>query len=150
MQDWLIGIWLDWWIGCSQDCSINAFVIHAFIHWLSRWSFCSESSRHCQSQTVRAGELHFWQNVYPLPCVICNVPHVTCHKFFPPFFLGGGGGSSNNNIWYTCIRKRCHLLDVRCHMSLFCVSTVTCHMSLRPTATATSPTPANSPTMHST
>ena len=38
---------------------------------------------------------------------------------------------------------------VRCHMScVMCrMSPVTCHMSLTPTATATDPTPANSPTV---
>ena len=38
----------------------------------------------------------------------------------------------------------CHMLHVTCHMSR-----VTCHLSLRPTATATDPPSANSPTMHS-
>ena len=31
-------------------------------NWFSWWSFGSESSRHCLSQSVRAGELKFWKN----------------------------------------------------------------------------------------
>ena len=38
----------------------------------------------------------------------------------------------------------CHLSRVICHQS-----PVTCHLSLTPTAAATDPPPANSPTMHS-
>ena len=49
------------------------------IHSYSRWSFHSESSRHCLSQTIRAVELKFWENVHPPPCVTCHVSHVTCH-----------------------------------------------------------------------
>ena len=46
---------------------------------------------------------------------------------------------------------KCQVSNVRCHMSnVMChVSPVTCHMSLRPTATATDPPTANSPTIHS-
>ena len=36
------------------------------------------------------------------------------------------------------------VLGVRCHMSR-----ITCHLPLMPTATATDPAPAHSPTMHS-
>ena len=42
-------------------------------------SFCSESSRHCLSQTVKARELNFWGNVDLPPCVICHVSHVRYH-----------------------------------------------------------------------
>ena len=59
---------------CSRGCSINTFVIH----WFSRWSFCSESSRHCLSLTKRAGELTFWDNVHPQTCVTCQVSGVRC------------------------------------------------------------------------
>ena len=46
----------------------------------------------------------------------------------------------------TCLMSlvTCHLLCVTCHQSPF-----TCHLSLTPTATATNPPSANSPTMHS-
>ena len=60
----------------------------------------------------------------------------------------------------SCIRETLNLLAcgfmcqvsrVRCHMSgVMCrVSRVTCCMSLTPTATATDPTSANSPSLHS-
>ena len=39
------------------------------INSFGRWSFLSESSRHCRCQTVRAGELQFWENVNPSPFV---------------------------------------------------------------------------------
>ena len=39
-----------------------------------KWSFYSESLRHCLSQTIRAGELTFWEKVYPH-----HVSHVMCH-----------------------------------------------------------------------
>ena len=55
---------------CSRGCSINTFKI--------RWSFHSESSRHCLSKTVRAGELKFWENCYPPPCVTCTMSHAMC------------------------------------------------------------------------
>ena len=43
------------------------------------WTFCSESSRNCQSQTVRPGEMNFWENVHPPPCVTFHVSHVMCY-----------------------------------------------------------------------
>ena len=75
---------------CSQGCSINTFVISSLIH----RSFCLESLRHYQSQTISAGELKFWENLHPLPCVTCHMSRVTCHmssvrchNFFIYFFL---------------------------------------------------------------
>ena len=45
----------------------------------------------------------------------------------------------------------CHVSHVTCQMSHVkcCMPHVTCHMSLTPTAIATDPPPANSPTLHS-
>ena len=62
-------------------------------------------------------------------CVMCHVSCVVCHV--------------------SCFM--CHVSGVRCQVShvLNCLSPVTCHMPLMPTATATDPTPANSPTKHS-
>ena len=37
------------------------------------------SSKHCQSQTGRARELKFSENVHPTLCVTCHTSHVTCH-----------------------------------------------------------------------
>ena len=51
---------------------------HSFIHWLIEWYFCSESPRHCLSQTVRAEQMKLLENVYLPPCVACHVSHVTC------------------------------------------------------------------------
>ena len=72
---------------CSRGCSTITFVTYLLINSLnslSRWSFCSESSRHGQSPTVRAKELTFWENVHPpttchMSCVTCNVSCVRCH-----------------------------------------------------------------------
>ena len=46
-------------------------------HSTSQWSVSSQSSS--LSQTVKAKEQIFWENVHPLPCVICHVSCVTCH-----------------------------------------------------------------------
>ena len=37
------------------------------------------SSKNCQSQTRRARELKFSENVHPTLCVMWHVPRVTCH-----------------------------------------------------------------------
>ena len=73
----------------------------SFIHSFIEWSFSSESSRHCLSQTWRAGELKFWEIVHPPPCVTCHVSHVMCHM--------------------SCVT--CHMWCVTCN-----VSHVACHM----------------------
>ena len=61
--------------------------IHRLIDWLITWSFRSQSSKHCWSLTLRAGELKCWENVHPKPyvrvtchmsCVICHVTGVMC------------------------------------------------------------------------
>ena len=69
---------------------------------MRRWSFSSKSSMHHNSQTVRARELKFWENVHPTPCVMCHVSCVMCHV--------------------SCVT--CHVSHVTCHLS-----SVTCHMS---------------------
>ena len=68
-------------------------------------SCSSQSSKHCLSQTVKARELKFWENVHPPPFVKCHMSHVTCHM--------------------SCVR--CHVSDVTCHLSH-----VTCHTSCVP------------------
>ena len=78
---------------CSQDYVFNRPVVARFfffkylcpplIHWFIELSFSSESSRHCVSQTVRAGELKFWENAHPPPCVTCHMSRVTfCFSLF--------------------------------------------------------------------
>ena len=70
----------------SWGCSINTFVFDSMF---IQPSFCSEFSRHCLSQTVRAGELKFQGNVCPPSCVVtCDVSHFRCHvPFFCSFFF---------------------------------------------------------------
>ena len=82
----------------SRGCSINTFVIDSLI----RSSFCSESSRHCLCQTIRARELIFKKKCSPptlchMSCVtrhMSNVPcqksHVTCHVSQSFFFYQQG------------------------------------------------------------
>ena len=50
---------------------------------------------HCQSQTGRARDLKFWENVRPTLCVTCHVSSVTCHLSL----------------------VMCHLSHVTCHLS---------------------------------
>ena len=42
----------------------------------------SESSRHCLSQTVSAGELKLWGNVHPPRFVSCLMSHAMCHMSY--------------------------------------------------------------------
>ena len=74
----------------------------SLIDWLIKSSFHSESSRHCLSQTLRAGELNFWENDHPPPCVMCQVSHFMCHV---------------SHVSITC-----QLSCVSCHMSLLFLS----------------------------
>ena len=53
-------------------------LFHSLFNSLSRWSFCSESSRHCLFQIVRARELKGWENIHPPPWVPCHMSHVMC------------------------------------------------------------------------
>ena len=83
---------------CRWGCSMNTFVIHNFINSFIKSSFCSETSRHCPSLTVKAGELTFWENVHLPPCVTCHLSHVTghvscvmCQVPCATFFLQSGG-----------------------------------------------------------
>ena len=52
-------------------------------------------SKHCQSQTGRARELKFLENVHPTLCVMCHVSCAMCHVL--------------------CVM--CHVSPVTCHMS---------------------------------
>ena len=73
---------------------------HWFIHKIIlRW-FSSKSSKHYKSQTVKARELNFWENVYPIKHFTCHMSSVTCDM--------------------SCIM--CHSACVMCHMSC-----ATCH-----------------------
>ena len=51
----------------------------SLIHSLIGDLFSFKSSKHHKSQTIRARELTFWENVYPPPHVTCHMSHVTCH-----------------------------------------------------------------------
>ena len=54
---------------------------------MSELSFAKMSSKHCLSQTVRAREPEFWENVHPLPRVTCHMSRVTCHLSPKMLFL---------------------------------------------------------------
>ena len=64
-----------------------------------RWSFRSESSKHCLSLMIRAKELTFWENIHPhVSHVICRMSGVTCqasHFFDMVVELVGGGSVIN-------------------------------------------------------
>ena len=49
------------------------------INQLIQSAFSSKSSKYHKSQTRRARELKFWENVHPPQHVTCHMPHVTCH-----------------------------------------------------------------------
>ena len=54
------------------------FISLFILSFIESW-FAKISSRQCPSQTERAGELKFWENVHPPPCVTCHISHVRCH-----------------------------------------------------------------------
>ena len=69
--------------------------IDSFIDWLSD-SLVKICSEHSQSQTRRARELKFWNNVFlhylscvmwPVSCVIRHMSHVTCHLSHVNIFI---------------------------------------------------------------
>ena len=66
---------------------------------LTDWFFSSQSSRHHKSQTVRARELKFWENVGPH-----HVSHVTCHVSYV-------------RCQVSCVR--CQVAGVRCDIFSF-------------------------------
>ena len=80
-----------WAVLQSPPSLINS-IIHSFIH-----PFVKIYSKHSQSQTGRARELKFWENVHPTICVMCLVSYLTCY------------GS----------HVMCHLSYVTCYMSNF-------------------------------
>ena len=94
--------------------------IHSFINQLSRSSFVEISSRYPQSQTVRARDLTFLENVDLWPhvsCqhVMCHVSRVICHMSFVTCHV------SHVMCHMSCVT--CHASHVMCHMS-----SVTCHV----------------------
>ena len=52
--------------------------VDQFINWLNH-ILVQISSEHCQSQTGRARELTFLENVHPTLCVLCHVSCALCH-----------------------------------------------------------------------
>ena len=62
---------------------------------LIKTSFSSKSSKCHKSQTRRAKELIFWENVHPPQHVTCHISRVTCHMS----------------------RVTCHISCVTCQMS---------------------------------
>ena len=106
------------------DVAINTFVNN----WLSRWSFCSEYSRYCLSQTIRAKELTLWEIDHPPQCVTCHVSHFMCQVSHIRFRVSG--------IWFrvsgvTCqvSRVTSQLSDVTCQVS--CVRCQVSHLKIK-------------------
>ena len=66
-------------VACSTflACSTITSVINYLTHWV-RDTLVQISSKHCQSQTGKARELTFWENVHPKQCVMC---HVSCVRW---------------------------------------------------------------------
>ena len=62
---------------------------------VSQSSFSSQSSKHHNSQTLRARDLKFWHNDHHPLCVLCHMSCVTCHM----------------------LHVTCHMLRVACHVS---------------------------------
>ena len=81
----------------SPVAKTPAWFLEGQCNWLTDWWFVEISSKHCQSQTRRAGELKFWENVHLLLCFMCHMSYVKCHLS----------------------RVTCHLSCVTCHKSLF-------------------------------
>ena len=88
-------------------------VIHSFIYWLSD-RLDEISSKHRQSQTGRARELKFWENVHLILCVTCHMSSVTYQKKITFVFnnnkkkikkislknIGHSGGASRSRVCY--------------------------------------------------
>ena len=72
-------------------------LIYSDSQWVSQSAFSSKSSRYHKSQTIRARELKFSENVHPPQHVIYHVSRVKCHVS----------------------RVTCHMSCVTCHMSYF-------------------------------
>ena len=77
--------------------SLKESLFHSLIHSLIESSFCSESSRHCLSQTIRAGELRMFT-----PYDVWHITyHVSCVKFKKKTRkLGQSGGSRRGRVCY--------------------------------------------------
>ena len=53
-------------------------LIHSFIASIINSYFSSQSSNYHHSQTIRAKDLTFWDNVHHQLCVTCHMTHVMC------------------------------------------------------------------------
>ena len=80
-----------------KGCSTNTFVINQ----LPDWSFVEISSKHCLSQTIRARELKFWENIHPSPRVTCHVSRVLFLLIVSSFF----GQSWGASWWRVCYQR---------------------------------------------
>ena len=83
-----------------QPAPTSTYQVTAFL--ICLWAFSSQSSRYHISQSRRARELKFLQNVNPPQNVTRHMSCVMCHM----------------------TRVTCHVSHVKCHMSQF-----TCHVS---------------------
>ena len=70
--------------------------------WFSHRSFASKSSKHHNSQTIRARDLTFLYNVHHVSRVMCHISPITCQMsgvFFKPFLELLGLGSVINGAY---------------------------------------------------
>ena len=51
----------------------------SLIDWFLNPPFSSKYSKYHTSQTIRARDLQFWDNLHQPLCVTCHMLHVTCH-----------------------------------------------------------------------
>ena len=84
---------------CSRGCSTNTTVNDS----LSHSSFVKISSKHLHSQTVRARNLKFWDNVHYLLCVANQLSVFSCQL---------------SVVICKVSVVRCHVSSVICYMSL--------------------------------
>ena len=83
---WILSLFRFWVQSIFNRFGVAGAVLQSppsLINSLSRWPFSFKPSKHHYTQTVRARELKFWENVHP---------PTTCQLLFF-FFLGGGGQS---------------------------------------------------------
>ena len=73
----------SWLISLINRPGVAGAVLKHLCYWLiqsvSQCSCSSKSSKYHKSQTIRAREPTFWENVHPPHHVTCYISHVTCY-----------------------------------------------------------------------
>ena len=103
----------------------------------------------CTATTPSPAPRHVSCVMCHVSCVMCPVSCTTCHVSLCHYVSLLPCHVSIEKKRCQASHITCHMSCVMCHFSRFtcCMSPGTCQMSLTPTATATEPPPANSPTM---